>query len=364
MIVIGVDAHKQTHTAAALDGQTARAVGEVTGVAREPGHEELIRWGRSLAEERLWALEDCRQVTGALERLLLWRGERVVRVAPKLAATHRRTAKQFGKSDRIDAQAVARAAVRDPDLPVARMAGPEREIALLGDHRDDLVAEATRHSNRLRWLLHDLDPALEPPRRSLWGRRILENLARQLDGRGYRVQVRICRDLVARLLELRGAIVELERELARLVARRARPLLEVPGCGVLMAAKILAEVGDIDRFSSDAQLAIYAGAAPLDASSGQQQRHRLNRSGNRQLNYALHRIAVTQGRVHEPAREFLARKQAEGKSRMEALRALKRHLARAVWQALRAARERAIEHPIPSVITSPNLRSAETLALT
>ena len=111
--------------------------------------------------------------------------------------------------------------------------------------------------------------------------------------------------------------------------------LELPGCGTLTAAKLVAEVAGVERFSSDAKLAKLAGVAPLDASSGKQCRHRLNRKGNRQLNCALHRIAVTQGRVHAPARAFLARKQAEGKSRREALRCLKRHLARVVFRILR-----------------------------
>ena len=346
MIVIGVDAHKETHTAAAVNGHTGRQLGEKTVAARELGHEELVGWGRSLGEQRVWALEDCRQVTGGLERLLLWRGERVVRVPPKLSASQRKTARQFGKSDSIDAVAIARAAVREPDLPVARMPGPEREIALLADHREDLVAEATRHSSRLRWLLHDLDPELAPPLRSLSSPSVLKDLQRRLRARGDHVQVRICRDLVARLDDLYQTIGELRRQLEALVRRRARPLLDLPGCGVLMAAKILAEVGDIDRFTTDARLAIYAGAAPLDASSGKQQRHRLNRTGNRQLNRALHIIALTQARIHAPAREYLARQRARGKTTTEALRALKRHLARVIYRILKTLRDRA-RHAVP-----------------
>jgi transposase len=118
------------------------------------------------------------------------------------------------------------------------------------------------------------------------------------------------------------------------VKAQAPQLLELPGCGPLTAAKLIAEVAGIERFSCDARLAKLAGVAPLDASSGKQQRHRLNRKGNRQLNLALHRIAITQARVHAPAREYLARRQAEGKTPKEALRALKRHLARRVHRLL------------------------------
>jgi transposase len=113
-------------------------------------------------------------------------------------------------------------------------------------------------------------------------------------------------------------------------------LLQLPGCGTLSAAKLLSEIGPIERFRSDAQLAHHAGAAPLEASSGKHRRHRLDRGGNRQLNCALHRIAVTQGRVHRPARAYLERKQNEGKSRREAIRCLKRQLARTVYTTLKA----------------------------
>jgi transposase len=132
---------------------------------------------------------------------------------------------------------------------------------------------------------------------------------------------------------------ELERELAALVAAEAPALLELPGCGVLTAAKLIGESAGVERFDSDARLAMHAGAAPLPASSGKHQRHRLNRSGNRQLNCALHRIAVVQGRHHPPARAYLARKEGEGRSRKEALRCLKRHLARTVYRLLSSPRE-------------------------
>jgi transposase len=109
----------------------------------------------------------------------------------------------------------------------------------------------------------------------------------------------------------------------------------LPGCRPLSAAKLLCEIGPIERFRTDAQLARHAGVAPLDASSGKHQRHRLDRGGNRQLNCALHRIAVTQGRVHAPARAYLERKQKEGKSRREAIRCLKRQLARTIHSTLK-----------------------------
>ena len=344
MIVVGVDPHKKTHTAVAVSSQLGEFRGEVTVRARAQGHAKLVHWARALDPERVFALEDCRHVSGALERFLISRGERVVRVPPKLMGEARRGARSYGKSDSIDALAVARAALREPDLPEAHLEGPAREIQLLVDHREDLVGERTRIQNRLRWHLHDLDPALdEQAKRLERSQRRLERLRCQLARREQTAQVRVCRDLFRRLKALSRDIKTLEAELEQLVSRHAEPLLELPGCGILTAAKLVAEVAGIERFSNDAKLAKLAGVAPLDASSGKQQRHRLNRKGNRQLNCALHRLAVTQGRVHAPARAFLAGKQAEGKSRREALRCLKRHLARVVFKLLRTIASRS--HP-------------------
>ena len=164
----------------------------------------------------------------------------------------------------------------------------------------------------------------------------LERLGRWLARREQTTQVRIARELLGRCRSLSRAIGELDRELQTQTTTLAPKLLELPGCAALTTAKLLCEIGPIQRFRTDAQLARHAGVAPLDASSGKHQRHRLDRGGNRQLNCALHRIAVTQGRVHPPARAYLERKQNEGKSRREALRCLKRQLARTVYTTLKS----------------------------
>jgi transposase len=331
MIVIGVDVHKHSLTAVAVD-ELGRAVAERTA----PVDGEVTAWAQSLDAERLWALEDCRHVTRRLEQTLLEAGERLVRVPPRLTAPQRRRGRVRGKSDSIDALAVARAALQEPDLDRPR-AGEDtlRELKLLVDHRDDLVAERRRCQQRLRWHLHDLDPTLRVPLgaldRAIW----LDRLGRQLARREQTTQLRIARDLLARCRTLTRSIVELDRELHARTQTLAPRLLQLPGCGPLSAAKLLCEIGPIDRFPSDAQLARHAGVAPLDASSGKHRRHRLDRGGNRQLNCALHRIAITQGRVHPPARTYLEHKQAEGKTRREAIRCLKRQLARTVYTTLR-----------------------------
>jgi transposase len=332
MIVIGVDVHKHELTAVAVD-----ELGRELSTSSGPPGAELCAWARSLAQERLWALEDCRHVSRGFERLLLEAGERLVRVPPRLTAPQRRRGRVRGKSDALDALAIARAALQEPNLDRPR-AGEERlrELKLLVDHRDDLVAERRRAQQRLRWHLHELDPSLAVPLgaldRSLWR----DRLARRLARREQTTQVRIARELVARCRSLTRSVLELERQLAADTEALAPALLRLPGCGPLGAAKLLCEIGPIERFASDAQLARHAGVAPLEASSGTTRRHRLDRGGNRQLNCALHRIAITQGRVHGPARAYLERKQSEGKSRREALRCLKRQLARTVYTTLKS----------------------------
>ena len=168
--------------------------------------------------------------------------------------------------------------------------------------------------------------------RSIW----LERLGRRLARREQTTQVRIARDLLGRCRELTRSLLELDRDLQTRTRAIAPALIDLPGCGALSAAKLLSEIGPIDRFRSDAQLARHSGVAPLEASSGKQRRHPLDRGGNRQLNCALHRIAITQGRVHGPARAYLERKQSEGKSRREAIRCLKRQLARTVYATLKS----------------------------
>lgn len=168
MMVIGVDPHKQSHTAVAAD-ELGRKKAQRTVRARRDGHRELIAWAREVAPAgRLWAVEDVRHVAGGLIRELLAAGEQVVFVPPKLMAGERRGGRERGKSDPIDALAIARLALReDADLPAACLDEQVLEVRRLTDYRDDLVAERTRVVNRLRWMVHDLAPELAPAPRSL-----------------------------------------------------------------------------------------------------------------------------------------------------------------------------------------------------
>jgi transposase len=334
VIVIGIDPHKQTHTAVAVDRATGQVLAELTVKASTPGFERLVTWARELDTERLFAVEDGRHVSGHLERHLIARGERSVRVTPRMMGESRRADRVRGKSDPIDATAVARAALAHPDLPVATLAGPEREIGLLVAHRESLVRERTDRICKLRWLLHDIDPDLAPAPRTLDRFKALDGLAETLRSMEQSVGVRICLELISRCREITVRANELEREISSLIKAHAPALLQIPGCASLTAAKIVAETAQVDRFPTEGHFARYSGTAPVPASSGASHRHRFNRRGNRQLNAALHRIAVTQLRIHEPAKDYIAKKRAEGMSKTEAIRALKRHLSRVVFKTM------------------------------
>src|SRR3954449_10193625 len=217
MIVIGADTHKRSHTVGAVDGAPGRVIRDLTVRARRRSFEDLLVWARGLDDsERVWAIEDCRHVSGALERFLLTRGERVMRVPPKLMAGARKSARERGKSDTIDAIAIARAAIREglDTLPVAQLAGPERDVRLLVDHRERLVAQRTALINDLRWHLHDLSPELEIPPRALIGGRWQARDPGRLARAEQTAQVRIARDELRRIRELTRSIDALQRDLA------------------------------------------------------------------------------------------------------------------------------------------------------
>jgi transposase len=334
VIVIGTDSHQRTHTVVAVD-EVGRRLGERTVKATSDGHLELLRWSAQWPQVR-FALEDCRHLTRRLEQDLLAAGQPVMRVPTRLMAAARRGGRQPGKSDPIDAEAVALAALRHPDLPVAALDGPTREVKLLVDYRRDLVRQRTRVANRLRWHLHELDPALQIPSRGLRRYKVIDELAARLAGVEGTV-ARLARLLLARCRELTAEINALEAELRPLVHRLAPRLLAVPGCGVLGAAMILGETAGVGRFRSKDAYARFTGTAPIPVWSGDRRgKVRLNRGGNRTVNCALHMIAVTQIRGIGAGQAYVDKLMARGKTRTEAVRLLRRRLSDVVFSALRA----------------------------
>jgi len=314
--------------------ERGREIGsKTTNATTTPAHLELLRWAERFGNEREWAVEDCRHLSRRLEADLLAAGERIRRVPPKLMANARDSARTYGKSDPIDALAVARAALREPDLPLAQLDGPARELRLLVDHREDLVKDRTGHINRLRWHLHELDPSWDPPARSMTSYRALTGIAERLNALNGMV-ARIAADLVERIRSLTVTERALAREITQRILALAPCLLALVGVGPLIAAKIVAEVADVRRFKHKDAFARHNGTAPLPAWSGNPNRHRLSRTGNRQLNAAIHRIAITQLAHNPDARAFRDRRIAGGDTPTEALRALKRRLSDVVFRAL------------------------------
>jgi transposase len=350
MIVLGADTHKRSHTIAAIAGATGELLGEQTVPVGRRGFGALLQWARGLDGERVWALGDCRHVSGSLERFLIERGECVLRIPTHLTANARRSARQRGKSDAIDAVNVARAALQEglDCFPAAHLAGPELDLRLLVDHRERLVRHRVELNSTLLWHLHDLWPELHLPGGALFSKKWTTRIGRRLARAQQSMRVRIARDELRRLRELTQAINQLEREITELVQQLAPQLLTEPGFGPLVAAKLVGEVAGAQRFTTSATLARAAGVAPIPASSGTTQRQRLDQGGNRQINAALHRVIVTRARCHQPTRDYIARRRSEGKNTREAIRCLKRYLARRVWRLLQAAPP-GPGHPHPSI---------------
>jgi transposase len=335
MAVIGIDAHKQSHTLVAID-PTGRKLGEKTVPATTDGHHDALHWARThYPTDLLWAVEDVRGLTARLEADLLAAGQRVVRVTPHLMAGMRRTARTPGKSDPIDALAVARVALREPDLPIARHTPATREIKLLIDHRADLVQHRTATMQRLLWRIHELDPLHRVKPGALGWTTTQDALSEWLADQPGPV-AGIARDELADIIALTPRIVALEKQLALLVRAAAPSLLALYGCGDLTAARILGETADIARFKSEAAFARWAGAAPIPRWSGSTRgRQRTHKGGNRQINSALHQIAMTQIKSGGPGQQYyLHCKEARG-SHAAAMLRLKRRIARSVYTRLR-----------------------------
>jgi transposase len=332
VITIGIDPHKASHTAAALE-----AGGGTLAQLRVPStrvtSDRLLGWAERWPE-RIWAVEGASGLGHLLAQQLVARGETVLDVPASLAAMVRLLHRGHGrKTDGIDAQSVARVAQRQPDL---RRVGPEDHTAvlrLLSDRRDELTAERRRVVNRLHRLLRDLHPGGAPTELSaLTASRLLGRIRPpsvvDLERKA------IARTLVADLRRLDRALATNRTRCAAAVASSGTSLTSVFGISDVLAAKIVGHAGDVDRFASAEHFASYTGTAPIEVSSGEITRHRLSRSGNRSLNNALHLAARVQVMHAGPGRDHYTRKLAEHKSSREALRSLKRQLAKVVYRHL------------------------------
>jgi transposase len=337
MVVIGVDCHKRSHCMVAVDAG-GRKIGEKTVEATTTGHLAALRWAHaSFGRDVVWAVEDSRALTARLERdLLSAGGQSVLRVPTQLMARARASAREWGKSDPIDALATARAALREPNLPVARHDPVSRELKLLVDRRDDLVGQRTAIMQRLLWRVHELDPAYRIKPGGLIWRPPQQELAGMLAGH-LGLVAELARDELAEVVAVTPVINRLEKRLADRVQVAAPSLLALYGCGALTTARIVGETAEVERFSSEAAFARYAGLAPVPAWSGSTRgRMRAHRGGNRQLNAALHQIAMTQIKKGGPAESYYRRRREERNVHGYAINGVKRRVARTVFRRLRA----------------------------
>src|SRR5215217_2976138 len=334
-VLIGVDPHKASVAVAAVD-----EVGEFLERATFPqncaGLRSLERWAKRFPEHR-WAVEN----TGGLGRHLVGRlaaaGESVVDVPPKLSARVRvLSTGNARKNDELDALATALAASRNERLAAVDPEAASEVLRLLSERREDLVAERTRALNRLHRLLRDLVPG------GVAGTLSAHRAARILRGiRPKGASARLRRQLASEVLRdirtLDRKIADLNGRIEAEVEAFGTTLTEIFGVGPILAAKIIGTVGNVARFPTKAHyFASYSGTAPVEASSGEVVRHRLSLAGNRKLNNALHMVAICQARSDARGGAYYRKKIAEGKSRKEALRCLKRRISDAVFKSLMA----------------------------
>jgi transposase len=333
-VLIGVDPHKASVALAVVD----EAVGELVERASFPqnraGLRALERWAKRFPERR-WAVENAGGLGRHLAGRLAATGESVVDVPPKLSARVRvLSSGNARKNDGVDALATALAASRNELLAGVDPEVGSEVLRLLSERREDLVAERTRALNRLHGLLRDLLPGgvsgtLSAPRAA----RILRGIRAQ-EGASVHLRRRLASEVLRDVRTLDRKIADLNGRIETEVEVSGTTLTEIFGIGPILAARIIGTVGNVSRFPTKAHFASYSGTAPVEASSGEVVRHRLSLAGNRHLNYALHMVAICQARSDARGGGYYRKKMAEGKSRKEALRCLKRRISDAVFKSL------------------------------
>jgi transposase len=304
MIILGLDPHPSTHTAVALN--SCGVVLDALTINNDlEGLERLQLWAAHF-EERCWAIEGAgnRYVASLLARLLA-RGELVYHIHPSLTSQYR-ARRGRKKNDLVDAENVARVLLANPQLVQYRPCAQRTRLQELSRTRDKLAEQRKANQMMLEALPEATTDALSTALRAV-------------------------------VTSLEAALGQLEQAMATLVHEVAPALLRLRGIGVVLAGTVLAEVGDVQRFTSVDHFASYCGAAPVERGSGRNMRWCVNISGNRQLNRVLHLMALTRLRCEERTRTFVAKKEQEGKTKRAALRALKTHLARELYRTLKAS---------------------------
>ena len=332
MVLIGIDPHKASHTAVAVD-EKERQLGELTVRADRLQVERLLKWAIEFPE-RLWAIESANGLGHLLAQQLLVAGEDVVDVPPTLAARVRVLGSgKSQKNDPNDALSTAIAALRATKLRTVVRDDHGAILRMLGDHHHELGALRTQAICRLHALIRALIPGgtgirLSADRAAGVLRRVKSTTAAEAERK------RLALAYVADVRRLDAEIADSKARIVGAVRASGTSLVEINGVGPIVAAFLIGHSGDMRRFQNRDHYASYNGTAPIEASSGPKTRHRLNPRGNRQLNHAIHVIAVAQIRHPSEGRRYFDRKVAEGKSNKEALRALKRQISNVVYSHL------------------------------
>jgi transposase len=356
VVVIGVDPHKRSVT---IEARDAREVLRATGSfpTTTAGYRAMLRYCREWPK-RVWAVEGAGGVGRPVAARLLADGERVLDVPAKLSARVRVLDAGHGrKTDATDAHAVVMAALRDRNqLRELSIAEDLMVLRLLADRRDELSRSRAQGLNRLHRLMTELVPGGIPVKKSVPQYQTMLARVRPRDVVGRTVR-RLAADQLADLVRLDARLKALKAELKQAVLATGSHLMDLHGIGPAGAARILADVGDVRRFPDRNHFASWTGTAPIDASSGQQIRHRLSRAGNRRMNHVLYIAAFVQLRHDTPGRAYYRRKLAAGKTPMEAMRCLKRRLSDAVYRQLVADSQ----HNDATVNAGPGGQSGATL---
>jgi len=336
-VIIGIDPHKATHMAVAIDS-SEYPIGRLEVRADGSQARRLLAWAVPLGEERMWAIESAGGLGKLLAQQLLTAGEHVVDVPPTLSARVRLLgATKTGKNDGNDALSTAIAGLRHCGLRAVRGDDHSTVLRLLVGRYDDLVSLRTQATCRLHAVLRELVAGGAPLRLSADRAAKLLRSVRP-EGLAGLERRKLAADLLNDVCRLDRDLTAIKSRIRDAVDASATTLVELHGVGPIVAGLLLAYVGDPGRFPTAARFASYNGTAPIEASSGPRKRHRLNPRGNRKLNHAMHLIAVTQIRHDTPGRVYYNRKLAEGKTKKEALRALKRRISDAVWRQLQVDR--------------------------
>ena len=350
-VIIGMDPHKRSATIEVID-ERARVLAAGRFATDKAGFAEMLAAGRKFAG-RVWAIEGCNGVGRHIAHRLVASGETVRDVPAKLSAQVRVFATGNGrKTDPVDAHSVALAALRSANLVTVEVDPDLVVLGLLADRRDELGRARTQTVNRIRRLLLELLPGGAKKFLSAARARALIAAVRPRDIAG-KTRRRLAAELITELEGIDRKIKACKKEITGLVEAQGSTLLQLNGIGA-SAARLLADVGNIHRFASRDHFASWNGTAPLDASSGQQQRHRLSRAGNRRINRALHIMAIVQLRNPTKGRAYYDARRAAGKTPMEAMRCLKRRLSNVVYRQMLRDQHR-------NEATSPGGHSGTTL---